>query len=256
MIADGNYPSFVLFLEIAPDLIDVNVHPQKKEVRFAEEGKIFGLVESAVASAILSPAPVFSEPLSFSPVSFSFAEAPAASKILQETQSSFDLSLAMRPLAMVDGYLFLQQEALLLIDLRRAHARVLYEDLKDKKGSVQNLIWPIEASIEDEETIGDLQGMGIECRLIGKNKIAVDALPSFIDPADFPFFLATWKGAKKLDFTASQIAMQTKRKFALEEALTLWKHLLKCRETRYDPLGRKIWEKIEAGQLKKMLEGS
>ena len=126
-IPENSYPSFVLFLEVAPNLLDVNVHPQKKEVRFAEEGKIFCIVEQAVAEAIESPAPVFSQTLSFPPAPFSFAEEPVSPSpslaYKPHVSLSFDFPISERPLAVVDGYFFLQAEGgLLLIDLRLARA--------------------------------------------------------------------------------------------------------------------------------------
>lgn len=54
LIEKGNYPSFVLFLEIDPHKVDVNVHPSKLEVKFEEEGVVFGLVKSAVREALKS----------------------------------------------------------------------------------------------------------------------------------------------------------------------------------------------------------
>lgn len=46
------YPFFVLFLEVPPEVVDVNVHPNKADVRFAENQVIYGCVYSVV-SAIL-----------------------------------------------------------------------------------------------------------------------------------------------------------------------------------------------------------
>lgn len=44
----GHYPTFVLFVDIAPDRIDVNVHPTKKEIRFAETEVVHRLVRQAI----------------------------------------------------------------------------------------------------------------------------------------------------------------------------------------------------------------
>lgn len=54
LIEKGNYPSFVLFLEIDPRKVDVNVHPSKLEVKFEEEGVVFGFIKSAVRDALKS----------------------------------------------------------------------------------------------------------------------------------------------------------------------------------------------------------
>ncbi len=50
----GKFPIYVLNLIVPVDSVDVNVHPSKKEVKFDDSGKIFGLVRRAVESALLS----------------------------------------------------------------------------------------------------------------------------------------------------------------------------------------------------------
>lgn len=48
----GKFPVCVLYINIAPGLVDVNVHPTKMEVRFSNEKKIYSAVYWAVKEAI------------------------------------------------------------------------------------------------------------------------------------------------------------------------------------------------------------
>jgi len=56
----GRYPLTALFLEIAPEDVDVNVHPTKAEVRFRSQDKIFSFVQRAARKALLAYTPVAS----------------------------------------------------------------------------------------------------------------------------------------------------------------------------------------------------
>ncbi|WP_435076471.1 DNA mismatch repair endonuclease MutL [Halococcus sp. AFM35] len=52
-LAPDRYPFAVVFLSLPPETVDVNVHPRKQEVRFAEEETIREQVETTVESALL-----------------------------------------------------------------------------------------------------------------------------------------------------------------------------------------------------------
>ena len=63
----GKFPGGILLLEMPSDLVDVNVHPAKTEVRFARENDIFDLVYHATKLALAQPGTgerqfVFDEP--------------------------------------------------------------------------------------------------------------------------------------------------------------------------------------------------
>jgi len=167
LIPEGAHPFFVLFLELDPKHVDVNVHPTKAEVKFDDERGIYGVLRAIVRRALgmadlvpqlelaavtvpsdvtpATPAPrtesAGATPLRMPPGEVSrrlyAVELEAAEPIPQQTV----LPSSVRPESdeetpehdtliwqVHDRYILTQiRSGLLLIDQNAAHERILYE---------------------------------------------------------------------------------------------------------------------------------
>ncbi len=57
MMPSGTYPAAILFIDVPPSEVDVNVHPAKTEVRFLHEAAILSFTRQAVADALTTTQP-------------------------------------------------------------------------------------------------------------------------------------------------------------------------------------------------------
>src|SRR5262245_40560267 len=59
LLPHGRFPAAVVWLTVPPDRLDVNVHPTKREVRFADDDAVFSLVAAACAQPLATIHPPF-----------------------------------------------------------------------------------------------------------------------------------------------------------------------------------------------------
>ena len=183
----GRYPLAVLFLEVEPAKVDVNVHPSKAEVRFREQDRVFSFVQRAVRRALLAYAPVpqvaptlWGTPARQVDPAWSFAsdQSSVTSEQLTEdreqeaegSQPQVDQSPTVNrqssipniPLLRLIGqigatYLVAEgPDGLYLIDQHAAHERVLFEKLmaqhSQKKVPSQALLTPAVIHLPPQST--------------------------------------------------------------------------------------------------------
>jgi DNA mismatch repair protein MutL len=214
----GRYPLAAIFVEIAPDEVDVNVHPAKAEVRFRSQDKVFGFVQRAVRRGLLAYAPVpqvapslwgtrneSSQPVGLDWTIAHDEQLTAGS----EQQSAFNgqptishepSAINQIPLLRLIGqigatYLVAEgPDGLYLIDQHAAHERVLFEKLMaqhdQKKIPSQSLLTPAVVTLPPqsakalESQLSILGHFGFEVEEFGANTFQVRAMPSLFAGSD------------------------------------------------------------------------
>ena len=71
LISSNAFPFYVLFIDVAPSRIDVNVHPTKTEIKFDDERVVYSVVTAMVRKALathhITPSIDFEQPTGFNP---------------------------------------------------------------------------------------------------------------------------------------------------------------------------------------------
>ena len=92
LIPEGTHPFYVLFIEIDPIHIDINVHPTKTEIKFDDERTVYAIVQAAVRKAMsqhnLTPSLDFETDVNYTNNIFNFGNSPFQTK--KESADAFN----------------------------------------------------------------------------------------------------------------------------------------------------------------------
>ena len=87
ILGKGRYPVAVLFMNIPKSEVDINVHPQKLEVKYSESSAVYSLIKNALKSAFSNQSMQIKE--AFSTLQPTDKKSPAKSFVLQDKQSEY-----------------------------------------------------------------------------------------------------------------------------------------------------------------------
>ena len=189
LLRDGYYPGYFLFINIDPLKIDVNVHPNKTEIKFDDDQSLYSIINSAVKHCLgiyqISPVLDFEKDSS---MDISYNQINTDPKIPSiEVDSEFnpfkifnekdfikkdsnlelsdsisytneDNKLSSKIFQIFNKYIVsTSTSSLIIINQNLAHQRILYEDflksIFESSSESQKLVFPIEISLTKTQLI-------------------------------------------------------------------------------------------------------
>ena len=182
----GSFPFAIVFIDLPPEEVDVNVHPQKLEVKFSAADKVFGSVVKSIRDVLrtMSPLPFVLKSTSKAdaytdvkptlPAEKQMREAPfpgyqAPSKIYSASRGvdnqirtpttkpqkikALDFTDTRIIGRFKETYILMEKgDSLLVIDQHAAHERILYDEItrsyRAKRVETQTLMTPLEFDVE------------------------------------------------------------------------------------------------------------
>lgn len=220
------YPAYILFLEIDPTEVDVNVHPTKHEVRFRHGRSVHDFIFRGVHDALKSEKPGACEHVDHdtgevlshaAPVIFRDFQPKPAMKMEQTHQIYQTLSAPTRSvmaapvqtvipegnplgfaIAQLQGIYILaeNEQGLVMVDMHAAHERIVYEKMKRSMAehavSVQAMLIPITLQVSEREAacVAIYQDFfvrfGFQVECMGKETVVVRAVPQLLSHGPLP----------------------------------------------------------------------
>jgi DNA mismatch repair protein MutL len=206
---EGSWPFYVAFLDMEPVEVDVNVHPAKLEVRFADEKRVHAVLYRAVRNVL--PTQILHEPVGrderrgfdlsataaaavarSEELRFPSAEsATARDSVLRDAGEESPERVLFRPaMFQVHGRYLISQipSGLAVIDQHAAHERVLFEKaqrgFRERMFNAQQLLFPVLLELDAEEDAifrelhADLVHLGFQIREFGLRTYSIESVPA------------------------------------------------------------------------------
>lgn len=257
-LQEGLHPAAWLWLEMEPQLVDVNVHPAKREVRFHRPFEVRDLISQTVAEC-LRPAPVkrpeppreTNTPPETRPTFHShqpeLVSVPSVETPVTPKRSAPDF----RIIGMLqERYVIMESaDGLVLFDPKAARERIIFEKIfKERKEGMEtqsllvSLLFemdPRDLEVLLRERMALLEA-GIEVEAFGGNTLQVRSLPACVSIGDLHGFLddlleellhgPTTAGRFAFDRIAKAVAMKAAQRVTprLAEAAALLEELFHC----------------------------
>ena len=281
-VRPGKYPIGVFSITIPGKEVDVNVHPQKSEVRFRDSRSVFALITSQVSGLFkaVSLAPMLQREES-KIVNLNFTQnIPTELNEFFNSENSEESSFRdLRYLGQIlEVYLlFADENSLKILDMHAAHERVQYYRLKSqyesKEIATQVLLLPLTIDlpsglvIDFEQSLKLLETLGFDVELFGDSSCIVRAVPALLVDSSFEQVIIEiltspeWSLFKKgkteaVDLIITRMAchraIRKGYKMSTAQAYSLLASLKEAENSSFCPHGRPVLIELDSDNLEKL----
>jgi DNA mismatch repair protein MutL len=227
LIESGRHPAYVLFLDIDPAQVDVNVHPSKHEVRFRDARSVHDFIVRGVrqtlagdangvsgAAPVLAPAPAYGHAAVNHAVVREHASAYAGLRAVARDPGRAGNDLFGEALQQIDRRYVVARnaEGLVVVDARRAF-RLVARAALDKALAVgaiaaRPLLVPAAVAVEEgqadvlERRLPFLESVGFDLRRVAPASISCRGIPAPLaaaSPADLVLAIASHVAANPIE---------------------------------------------------------
>ncbi len=272
-MAQNRYPLFVLFLETAKEKVDINVHPQKKEVRFQQEPHLREFIVNAIEKnlQIFGEAPVVQftpkEKTPFPEIKVDLPKTPYKPlSIMPKQATSLKPVAAITPtatvqiLASIAPYIIaLIDEEPYLFDQVRLKNRLFFDQMTTGTLQSQHLLIPFSIPCKGLNLDGfEFLGFLIKQE---SDTLLVEAIPSILSQEEAKTFLNNAihepvEGViqeQKKQLTKRLAGLTSKKRLHPFEAEALVKNVLKLENNVLCPFGFPLRVPLTADKLKNLM---
>jgi len=265
-IEKGRTPSGIIKIDLPPEEVDVNIHPQKTMVKFKNQEA----VERAVAKAIKISLSRKTREIIYAP--YREEEKGVISEGVRERAQPFFIKNLPKVVGNLwNEFMIVERESdVLLIDIHAAHEKVIYDRLREEYESeeptITLLLTPIVLNVGKtvssiENFLKELERIGFLVEVFGREDVCIRGYPSILDEEDVENTFKTvlnslltespLKAIEKLASIACRKAVKSGKQLSNLELLNLLEDLKEIKSGAYCPHGRPIIYIIEKKEILK-----
>ncbi|MBM7453784.1 DNA mismatch repair protein MutL [Acholeplasma morum] len=288
----SRYPIALIRIELDTSLVDVNVHPQKREIKFSNEYLIANLIRDNIRNAFSSkpltiPDVLKSEEKYVKVSGFEYLMETVNEPTLPLFEESYEPSKPqtqkLEEMDYIGSYagtylLFQNTNGLYLIDQHAAAERIRYEKIYKRLGDLKidkkQLLTPISYQFKPSEAtilgqnLSLIESYGLTFEMFGDYIFLLRTLPSWLEEKDLDYMvyglIEQLRDYQKIDLSklrdqlAKDIsckgAIKANKALSLDEVNHLFLGLQDCENPYYCPHGRPVVIKFTQYEIEKLFK--